>query len=93
MEQASGGCELCGRDKPLTFHHLIPRAMHNKPRFRKRYARKEMQTRGLSLCRTCHAGLHDLLTEKELGEAYNTRESLLDHEGVARHIAWAARQK
>ena len=24
------GCELCGRDVPLTYHHLIPRSVHDK---------------------------------------------------------------
>ena len=86
-------CELCGRDKPLTFHHLIPRKNHDKTRFLKRYAKAELRTRGLYLCRPCHSGIHDLLDEKELGERYNTREDLLAHEGVARHVAWVAKQK
>ncbi len=86
-------CELCGREKPLTFHHLIPRKNHGKTRFRKRYTLREMRTRGLYLCRPCHSGLHDLIDEKELGERYTTKEALLAHEGVARHVAWVARQK
>jgi hypothetical protein len=52
-----------------------------------------MRNRGLYLCRPCHAGIHDLIDEKELGERYNTREDLLAHEGIARHVAWVARQK
>lgn len=24
------GCELCGRDVPLTYHHLIPKSVHEK---------------------------------------------------------------
>ena len=64
---APNRCELCGRDKPLTFHHLIPRKNHNKNRFRKRYAKGEMRTRGLYLCRPRHSGIHDLIDEKELG--------------------------
>ena len=86
-------CELCGRDQPLTFHHLIPRKVHGKRRFLRRYSKAEMKNRGLYLCRPCHAGLHDLIGEKELGERFNTREDLLAHEGVARHVAWVARQK
>ena len=86
-------CELCGREKPLTFHHLIPQKNHNKPRFRKRYTKQEMRTRGIYICRPCHSGLHDLLDEKELGEKYTTLEDLLAHEGVARHVAWVAKQK
>ena len=86
-------CEFCGRAKPLTFHHLIPRKNHRKARFRKRYAVGEMRSRGLYLCRQCHSGIHDLIDEKELGERYTTKEDLLAHEGVARHVAWVARQK
>lgn len=53
-----------------------------------------MQTRGLFLCSLCHNGIHDLIPdEKTLAESYNTRELLLAHEGIARHVAWAAKQK
>ena len=86
-------CELCGRDKPLTFHHLIPRKVHGRRRFLRRYSKHEMKARGLHLCRPCHSGIHDLIDETELGERYNTKEDLLKHEGVARHVAWVARQK
>jgi len=86
-------CELCGRDKPLTFHHLIPKAMHGKKRFQKRHTKDEMRTRGLNLCRLCHNGLHDLLTERELAEQFNSRELLLEHAGVAKHVAWVKKQK
>jgi hypothetical protein len=87
-------CELCGRDKPLTFHHLIPRKNHRKARFRRRYTNQEMRHRGLYLCRPCHSGIHDLIPdEAELGERYNTLERLLAHEGIARHVAWVVKQK
>lgn len=92
-ERKNGCCELCGRDRYLTFHHLIPRALHSKKRFIKLHSRHEMQTRGLYLCGECHDGIHDLLTEKELGVSYNTKELLLAHEGVAKHVAWARKQK
>ena len=87
-------CELCGRAKPLTFHHLIPRKNHRRPRFRRRYSNHEMRHRGLYLCGPCHRGIHDLIPdESELGERYTTRELLLAHEGIARHVAWVAKQK
>jgi hypothetical protein len=86
-------CELCGRDKPLTFHHLIPKAMHGKKRFQKRHTKDEMRKLGLNVCRLCHNGLHDLLTERELAEQYNSRELLLEHAGVAKHVAWVRKQK
>lgn len=52
-----------------------------------------MRTRDLMICRLCHTGLHDLFTERELAEKFNTRESLLEDERVRRHIAWARKQK
>ncbi|ADV62322.1 hypothetical protein Isop_1739 [Isosphaera pallida ATCC 43644] len=87
-------CELCGRSQPLTFHHLIPRAVHRKPRFKAEFTRREMNHRGLWLCTLCHQGIHCLIPdEKELARSFNTREALLAHPGVARHVAWAKKQK
>jgi hypothetical protein len=41
-----------------------------------------------------HAGIHDLIPdEKELAGKYNTKELLLEHEPLKRHIAWARKQK
>jgi len=93
-ERREGACELCGRDKPLTFHHLIPRKNHRKRSFQRRYSAHEMRHRGLHVCRPCHDGIHDLIpSERELGEFYNTRDLLLGHEGFARHLAWVRKQK
>ena len=87
-------CELCGREKPLTFHHLIPRAVRSRSRFLKRFSKKEMQSRGLMICRKCHSGIHDIIPdEKELADKYNTKESLLAHPSIAKHIAWVKKQK
>jgi hypothetical protein len=94
-ERKVGPCELCGRaGKSLTFHHLIPRHCHRKRRFRKRFAVDEMRDRGLWLCRGCHGGIHDLIEdEKDLGWNYNTKELLLAHEGVSKHVEWVKKQK
>ena len=87
-------CDLCERDQPLTFHHLIPRKLHDRRRFIRRYTKHEMRHRGLWICRPCHDGIHDIIPdETELGELYNTKEQLLGHEGIARHVAWVAKQK
>ncbi|MCC6507541.1 MAG: hypothetical protein IT423_00430 [Pirellulaceae bacterium] len=88
------GCELCGRVKPLTFHHLIPCAVHRTKRFLARFGKEEMQTRGLNLCSLCHNGIHDLIPkEKELADKYNTKVLLLAHPGVAKHVQWVKKQK
>jgi hypothetical protein len=88
-------CELCERSgRVLTFHHLVPRHCHGKKRFRRRFTLKEMRERGLWLCNECHSGIHDLIPdEKILGWSYNTRELLLTHEGISRHLEWVKKQK
>jgi hypothetical protein len=86
-------CELCGREKPLTFHHLIPRKNHRKRRFRRDYEREDLKARGLWLCRLCHRQIHRFYSEDELGRRLNTREALLADPQMARFLEWARRQK
>ena len=53
-----------------------------------------MQSTGLWLCKLCHSGIHTIIpNEKSLAESYYTKELLLSHEGIARHVAWARKQK
>lgn len=95
QERKSGPCELCNRDGvKLTFHHLIPCKVHGKKKFLREHGRDEMKSRGLYLCKLCHDGIHDIIPdEKELAESYNTKELLLEHEGIAKHVKWVAKQK
>lgn len=86
-------CELCGRAKPLTFHHLIPKAVHGRKRFQKRHTKQELRSRGIYICRLCHSGIHDLISEKELAEHFTTTMALLEHPAIAKHIAWVKKQK
>jgi hypothetical protein len=87
-------CELCGRSVPLTFHHLVPRKVHKRTRFIKRHGKAEMRTIGLWICRLCHSGIHTILpNEKVLAESYYTKELLLAHEGIMRHVRWVRKQK
>ena len=87
-------CELCDREKPLTKHHLIPRAVHTKKRFIRKFGKEEMCHRGLQLCKECHSGIHDLVPdEKELADKYNTKELLLTNEQIVKHIEWVRKQK
>jgi hypothetical protein len=85
---------MCGQERVLTKHHLIPCAVHSKGRFQKRHKKKEMQQRGINVCKLCHDGIHDLIPdEKELAEKYNTLEALLADERIQRHIKWSRKQK
>jgi hypothetical protein len=90
-----GRCELCGRSgQALTFHHLIPRHCHRKRRFQQRFTRAEMRSRGLWLCKACHGGIHDLIPdEKVLGWSYNTKDLLLAHEAISKHVEWVRKQR
>ena len=94
-ERKVGPCKLCGRSAcALSFHHLIPRHGHRKRRFRRRFTVEEMRSRGLWLCKACHGGIHDLIPdEKDLAWSYNTRELLLAHPGISKHVEWARRQR
>ncbi|SDK86546.1 hypothetical protein SAMN05421823_103749 [Catalinimonas alkaloidigena] len=87
-----GCCELCGREKPLTFHHLIPRTTHRKKWFQKNFDKWELRTRGLNLCRDCHNHLHTLYDEKTLGRQFNTLESLQQDEAVQRFVKWVRKK-
>lgn len=86
-------CELCGRETSLTFHHLIPCAVHTKKRFIRKFGKEEMRRRGLYLCKECHDGIHDLIPEKDLAENYHTKELLLANSDIVKHIEWARKQK
>jgi hypothetical protein len=85
-------CALCGRRKPLTFHHLIPRTCHKNKWFKKRFSRTEMSHRGINVCDDCHDHIHTLFSEKELGRHFNTLESLAANEDMVRFVGWVQRQ-
>lgn len=89
-----GKCELCSREQPLTEHHLIPRAVHGKKYFQKRFTKEEMKHRRISICRKCHGGIHRLIPdEKELARDFSTKELLLADERITKHIKWVAKQR
>ena len=82
-------CELCKRAmETLTKHHLIPRTRHRKKRNKRLFERVDVRTRILWVCRPCHNHIHDVFTEKELEEHYNTSETLLAHPEIERFVVW-----
>jgi hypothetical protein len=88
------GCAFCGRQVKLTFHHLIPVAVHRKKRYRDRFGIDEMRSRGIMICQLCHNGIHDLFPdEKLLADSFNTQTSLESEPRMAKHIAWVRKQK
>jgi hypothetical protein len=87
-----GQCPLCDREVALTFHHFIPKKMHRRDYFRKRFS-KDLLNQGIDICRLCHDGIHDLYDEMQLAKALNSLESLMADEGVQRHVRWVSKQK
>lgn len=85
-------CPFCRRRIALTFHHLIPKRVHRRRAYKRRYSRTEL-ARGVYLCRDCHDGIHASYSELELATSYNTPESLAADPVLSRHFAWVARQR
>lgn len=88
----SGLCALCGRHTELTFHHLIPRKVHRRSRFRKQHAREALQA-GVELCRLCHRGVHRLYDEMTLARQFASLQALRDDPAVRRHVDWVRKQR
>ncbi|WP_298609157.1 HNH endonuclease [uncultured Thiothrix sp.] len=87
-----GVCTCCGRNTALTFHHLIPRKLHRRTAFKKKYGRDELN-QGIAVCRLCHNGIHDLYTEMQLAKAFISLQALLADPALQLHFAWVAKQK
>ena len=88
----SGECPLCGRSLKLTFHHLIPKKLHRRTRFRKSYSKAELN-QGIWICRLCHNGIHDHYDEMALAKHFPTLESIQADPNIQRHAEWVAKQK
>lgn len=88
-------CDLCGRvlKQSTTSHHLVPRAVHRKKRFQRRFTKVEMRTT-VELCRDCHRAIHELVPdEKEIAHSYYTLDLLRDHPAIAKFLGWVRKQK
>ena len=88
----TGPCPFCGRRLALTFHHLIPKKVHRRARYRRRFSREELAL-GIYLCRDCHDGIHATYSEVELATALSSPEALAGDSVLARHFAWVGRQR
>ena len=87
-----GACELCQRDRRLTFHHLIPATLHSNRWFKKNFTREEME-QGVLLCTDCHAAVHRFISHKDLARDWNTLEKLRAHPDVEKFVGWVSRQQ
>ncbi len=95
LEKQESCCEMCEREGVvLTEHHLIPRAVHTKKAFIRRFGKEEMRNRKLMCCKLCHDGIHDIIPdEKKLARDFNTLELLLGDERISKHVEWVRKQK
>ena len=85
-------CPFCRRERPLTFHHLIPRKVHRRTRFSKRYDRKTLNL-GILVCRLCHSGIHACHDEMSLATDFNTPQALGKDPALQKHFRWVSKQK
>ncbi|MGI8890067.1 MAG: hypothetical protein ACR2G0_04705 [Chthoniobacterales bacterium] len=82
-----GTCAICERDERLTRHHLIPRTRHHNKRNKREFPRATVRM-VVGLCRSCHAQVHQILTEKQLERDFNTIEKLRAQPEMAKFAEW-----
>lgn len=87
-----GPCPCCGRHIRLTFHHLIPKKLHRRTRFKREFTKAQL-SEGIYICRQCHSGIHDQYDEMTLAQEFDSLQALLADEGLQRHFKWVSRQK
>lgn len=88
---ATNACEICDRTQlPLTYHHLIPRAVHAKV-LKRNWHPKEKLDSVAWLCRACHSFVHRCASNEELAKEYFTIEMLLERDDVRAFAAWVGR--
>lgn len=85
------GCEICQREHlPLTYHHLIPRAVHAK--VLKRGWHREWELNKVAwLCRACHSFVHKVGSNEMLAKELYSVDLLLEREDVQKWAAWVGR--
>ncbi|KAH6606013.1 hypothetical protein Trco_005166 [Trichoderma cornu-damae] len=84
-------CEICERSWiPLSYHHLIPRFVHDKA-VRRGWHRKEDLQNVAWLCGACHRFVHRFKSHEDLARSYYTVELLLEEEEVRKFADWVGR--
>lgn len=84
-------CEICGRDWiNLTYHHLIPRMVHDKVLKRGWHHADQLQNVAW-LCGACHGFVHHFADHETLARQYYTVERLLEAPEIVGFAKWAGR--
>lgn len=87
-ETRVSACEICERDWiPLTYHHLIPKAVHAK--VLKRGWHDEQQLNSVAwLCRACHSFVHKMASNEELAREWYTVDLICSREDAQKWAQW-----
>ncbi|KIL66599.1 hypothetical protein M378DRAFT_160599 [Amanita muscaria Koide BX008] len=85
-------CEICEREVPVTYHHLIPRSTHAKV-LKRRWHPESMLNSVAWLCRQCHSVVHRVTTNEDLAQNFYTVELLLQREDIQRWRKYASKQR
>ncbi|TFK37872.1 hypothetical protein BDQ12DRAFT_631970 [Crucibulum laeve] len=85
-------CEICDREVPLTYHHLIPRSTHTKV-LKKGWHKEAMLGSVAWLCRPCHSAVHHVARNEDLARNYYTIDLLLEREDIQKWQKYAAKQR
>src|SRR5690606_29581839 len=91
-KQKSDNCELCEREMELTFHHLIPRKMHDRQVIKKQFDKFYLIDYGCWVCEDCHRQIHRIFNHIELAQTYNTIEKIKAHVEVNKFLLWVSKQ-
>lgn len=82
-------CALCGTDRFITFHHLIPKSCYGNKWFKKQFDKTDMRERGVDICQCCHSFIHKKFSDKMLGRELNTLDKLQENETIHTYLRWA----
>lgn len=84
-------CEICERDwVPMTYHHLIPKAVHAK--VLKRGWHDEAQLNSVAwLCRACHSFVHRMASNVELAKEWYSVDRILQRDDVQKFASWVSK--
>ncbi|KAF9003086.1 hypothetical protein BDQ17DRAFT_516585 [Cyathus striatus] len=85
-------CEICEREVPLTYHHLIPKSTHAKV-LKKKWHPESMLNSVAWLCRPCHTAVHQVARTEDLARNYYTVGLLLEREDIQKWRKYAAKQR
>jgi len=87
-----GCCLMCERKMLLTFHHVVPKEVHEW--YKKHHGMTKNQlNQGIMICRPCHSALHSFEDNKTLAEKYSTINAIMDHPKVQKWLPYIRKRR